>query len=66
MALRIRGHPGKVFTWLQLESVLAGLLRFMEGREGDEGVMHPFNFDLNVVEHGIVAAGVLWYSQSPI
>ena len=51
-----------MFTWQQLEWVLAGLLRFMEGEPTQ---LHPLNFDVNVVGQGIVAAGVLWYSQSP-
>ena len=60
IAIRIRGNQGKVPTWLLLEWVLAGLLSFMEK---DPMMLHPVNFDVNVVEEGIVAAGVLWYSQ---
>ena len=52
-----------MFTWLQLEWVLDGLLGFMEG--GEPGRLHPVNFEVDVVEQGTVAAGVLWYSQSP-
>lgn len=63
IAVRIRGNEGKVFTWLQLEWVLDGLLGFMEG--GEPGRLHPVNFEVDVVEQGTVAAGVLWYSQSP-
>lgn len=54
---------GKSFTWLQLDWVLLGLLRFMKGEKSM--LSHPINFDVNAVGEGIVAAGLLWYSQSP-
>ena len=34
--------------------------------EGEPQRLHPVNFDVNVVGEGIVAAGVLWYSQRPV
>ena len=49
-------------TWLQLEGVLDGLLGFMEGEPKQ---LHPINFEVNMVGEGTLAAGVLWYSQSP-
>ena len=27
--------------------------------------LHPLNFDVGVAHQGVVAAGVLWYTQSP-
>lgn len=62
IAIRIRDHQGKIVTWRQLDSVLTGLLMFMGGRPRE---LHPVNFDVNVVNKGKVAVGVLWYSQVP-
>ena len=62
MAIRVRGNEGKVVTWRQLSWVLAGLRHFMEGEPMQ---LHPVNFDVNVVGIGMVAAGILWHSQSP-
>lgn len=40
-----------------------GLLKYL--KEGEPLQLHPVNFDVDIVGKGIVAAGVLWYSQSP-
>ena len=61
IAIRMRGNGGRAFTWRRLSWTLAGLLQFME----DPRHLHPLNFDVYAVEEGVVAAGVLWYSQSP-
>ena len=57
IAIRVRGDGDKVPDWLQLVWVLVALRDFV-GREP-----HPVNFDVRVVDQGVVAAGVLWYSQ---
>lgn len=63
IAIRIRVNEGKVLTWLQLDWVLWGLLGFME--EGEPMHLHPVNFEVYVVAQGMLAAGLLWYSQLP-
>lgn len=57
VAIRVRGNGDKVPTWLQLFWVLVALKGYMK-REP-----HPVNFDVRVVDQGVVAAGVLWCSQ---
>ena len=64
VAIRIRVNVGKVLTWLQLDFVLSGLMGFMV--EGVPMLSHPINFEIHVGAQGAVAAGLLWYSQSPL
>lgn len=61
IAIRVRGNGDKMCTWLQLDCVLTALRMYMEGGPTR---LHPVNFDVDSVREGIVAVGVLWYSQS--
>lgn len=63
IAIRIRVNECKALTWLELDWVLSGLMEFMVG--GKPMQSHPINFEINVGARGVVATGLLWYSQMP-
>ena len=61
MSIIIRRFIGKLFAWKTLAQALDGLEDFMEGKYRPTESLQALDFDIEIVERGVVASGELSY-----
>ena len=63
MTIIIRRGIGKLFSWKTLAQALDGLEDFMEGKYRPTESLQALDFNIEIVERGVVASGELIYTN---